>query len=277
MSKPVLYHVPPSFYSQIARLALAETHVSYDSIYVLPGPPSFESYAPWYMHLNPDGCVPTLVHEGNTLPDSGDILGYLGTRFPEQGLWRDAVDNGEIDVWVDALYAVSFRELSYGSPKVLKFGIWINEKRLSNLRTRRRNNPQLAKIYSAKIADIEGFSANAQNFDHMHCTRRNLERSLNGLDEALTSNDFLVGEVYSLADLVWTVGIARLMMIGMSPLEQRPGLQAWYERVKARPSFRQAGVMEHFQPSALLRVLWARFSSRISGNSPYHTAAHGAG
>lgn len=40
VSKPVLYHVPPSFYSQIARLAFVETHVNYDSVYALPGPPS---------------------------------------------------------------------------------------------------------------------------------------------------------------------------------------------------------------------------------------------
>lgn len=201
----------------------------------------------------------------------------MGTRYPEQGLWRDPDDDGKIDDWVDTLYAISFRELSYGSPLVSKFGIWTNEKRLKNLRIRRRENPQLATIYSAKMADIENFSANAQNSDHMHRTKRNLERRLNQPSEALTNNDYLVGNAYSLADLVWTVGVARLMMIGMNPLEQRPALQAWYERVKARPSFAQAGVMEHFQPSVLLRVFGAKFSSRVSGNSRYHTTPHGAG
>ena len=47
MSKPVLYHVPPSFYSQIVRLALAEKGIAYDSQYVIPGPASYETYAPW--------------------------------------------------------------------------------------------------------------------------------------------------------------------------------------------------------------------------------------
>ena len=44
MPEVILYHVPPSFYSQIARLALAEKGVARKSIHIAAGPPTFESY-----------------------------------------------------------------------------------------------------------------------------------------------------------------------------------------------------------------------------------------
>ncbi len=61
MSDLILYHIPPSLYSQMARLALAGKAVPYKSHYIAGGPPTFESYKPWYIRLNPGGTVPTLV------------------------------------------------------------------------------------------------------------------------------------------------------------------------------------------------------------------------
>ena len=56
-----LYHVPPSFYSQVARLVLTEKQIAYRAVAAVPGPPNFGTYRPWYMRLNPMGTVPTLV------------------------------------------------------------------------------------------------------------------------------------------------------------------------------------------------------------------------
>ena len=63
---------------------------------------------------------------------------------------------------------------------------------------------------------------------------------------------FLIGDAYSLADLVWTVTVARLKMIGLEPLVGRPALAAWYARVQARPSFEEADVWERVKPARLL-------------------------
>ncbi|MDH3581913.1 MAG: glutathione S-transferase family protein [Hyphomicrobiales bacterium] len=276
MSKPFLYYVPPSFFSQVARLALAEKGIDYDSRYVIPGPPSFESYAPRYMQLNPGGTVPTLVHEGKVIPDSLDVLRYLETRFELPALSQGRAERAEIDRLVASLYAISFRELSYGSPLLLKLGIRINRKRVRNLRERLSQHPHLAAIYEAKIRDIETFSGNAQDDAQMRRARRVVADTLDQFDAALRSRRFLAGEEYSLADLVWTVGVARLTMISMKPLAKRPALERWYAQMKSRPSFRDAGVMERFQPSAVLRVLWAKFRGSFFGavqNRPHPLAA----
>ena len=264
MSKPLLYHIPPSFYSQIVRLALAEKGIDYDSVYVIPGPPSFETYAPWYMRLNPGGTAPTLVDEGRVLSDSLEILTHLEARFPTEGISETIADPGEIGRWVDRLYAVPVRELTYGSPALVKLGTFINNKRLKSLKQMQAKNPDLSAIYDAKIADIEMFSANANNEEHMQRIRATLESVLNQLDYALTVRPFVAGDGYSMADLVWTVGVARFVMFGMDPFENRPSLAEWYGRMKARPSFDAAMVMERFRFSAPVKVLWSKFKKRFS-------------
>jgi len=265
MAKPVLFNVPPSLFSQVARLALAEKGIDYENHYVIPGPSAYESYEPWYMRLNPQGTVPTLVHEGRVLPDSREILRYLEVRFPEDGLWLDRPEAGQIERWVEDLYAVSFRELSYGSPRLLKLGVWINGKRIENLRLRQQEYPQLGDIYAAKIKDIESFSSNAVDAGHMQRMRQEVAQKLDQIEQAVTDRACLAGTQYSMADLIWTVGVARLTMLGMKPCENRPALEAWYGRMKSRPSFTDAGIMERFQLSAMLRVMWSKLTKRITG------------
>ena len=71
MGEVILYHIPPSFYSQVARLALAEKGVAYTSRFL-----AMDMYQPWYMRLNPGGTVPTMVHDGKFVPDSFAIARY---------------------------------------------------------------------------------------------------------------------------------------------------------------------------------------------------------
>ncbi len=273
MSKPLLYHIPPSFYSQIVRLSLAEKGIDYDSVYVIPGPPSFETYAPWYMRLNPGGTAPTLVDDGRVLSDSLEILTHLEARFPTAGVAESIADTGEIGRWVDRLYAVPVRELTYGSPALVKLGTFINGKRIKSLKQLQAKNPDLSEIYAAKIADIEMFSANANNDEHMQRIRATLDSVLNQLDYALTVRRFVAGEAYSMADLVWTVGVARFIMFGMDPFGNRPALAEWYGRMKARPSFDAALVMERFKFSAPVRVLWSKLKKRFSGTGQESVSA----
>ena len=123
MVPPTLYHVPPSFYSQIARLVLAEKGVAYDAKLAAAGPPLFETYAPWYMRLNPNGTVPTLVDGEVAVPDSRAILAYVDASFPGPALTpSEASSRARMDALVEQLYAISIRELTYGSERMAKVG-----------------------------------------------------------------------------------------------------------------------------------------------------------
>ena len=84
------------------------------------------------------------------------------------------------------------------------------------------------------------------------------------LDDALKTQKHIAGGEYSMADLVWTVGIARMLMLGITPFTGRPHLKRWYVQMKSRPSFAEAMVMERLKPSAILRVLWSKLKAKFS-------------
>lgn len=123
VSEVILYHAPPSFYSQIARIALAEKGVRWSSKWIVP----FENYEPWYMRLNPGGTVPTLVHDGHCVPDSFAISRYVDANFEGPPLIPDAESElAEMERWIGKLGDISVRELSYGNEKLAWIGVKVN-------------------------------------------------------------------------------------------------------------------------------------------------------
>src|SRR4051812_47385144 len=78
-----LYHNINSVCAQKARIALAEKGLAYkEHILTLQG----DQFDPAYLKLNPNALVPTLVHDGKPVTESGVILYYLDEAFPEPPL-----------------------------------------------------------------------------------------------------------------------------------------------------------------------------------------------
>ncbi len=162
MSKVTLYHVPPSFYSQIARIVLCELRVPFKAVVAPPGPPTYDTYQPWYLKLNPMGTVPTMVHGEQAIPDSDAIMRYAAEHLSSVKLEPEAPEDRELmETWISALRAISLRELSYGTEKTKKLGARANRGRIKVLRKRSHKHPEMAEIYSNKIDDIAGFAERA--------------------------------------------------------------------------------------------------------------------
>lgn len=260
VSDVVLYHAPPSFYSQIARLVLAEKGVAHRRQVVIAGPPLCESYEPWYMRLNPGGTVPTLLVGDDVVNDSRDILVEVDRRFEGPSLVPEAADDRELmEAWVDRGYDLDERTLSYGSGVVTKVGPRINGLRRKALERERAKHPDLDGVYAAKIADIDQFIADTADPQGVAALLQRYDDALDALDQHLNGRQTIVGEQVTLADIVWTVTVARRVMAGTAPFEGRPHLKAWYERMKARPSFKEGDVWEHFRPQVLLGIMARRF------------------
>jgi glutathione S-transferase len=78
-----LYHSINSVCAQKVRIALAEKgQQAQDHIMTLRG----DQYEPAYLKLNPNGVVPTLVHDGVPITESALILYYIDDAFPEPPL-----------------------------------------------------------------------------------------------------------------------------------------------------------------------------------------------
>src|SRR5262245_9522935 len=77
----LLYNAPQSTCSQRVRFVLNAKRLAFDEVKLdlLAG----DQLKPDYLAINPNGVVPTLVHDGAIVIDSSVIIEYLDEIFPE--------------------------------------------------------------------------------------------------------------------------------------------------------------------------------------------------
>ena len=76
-----LYHSGLTTCSKQVRHCLREKGLAYTSRYVELW--RYENLSPAYLNLNPNGVVPTLVHDGDAIINSFCINEYIEDAFPE--------------------------------------------------------------------------------------------------------------------------------------------------------------------------------------------------
>jgi glutathione S-transferase len=80
----ILYNAPRSSASRRVRLCLEEKGLRYDNRVV--DMERLEHHSPEYLRINPNGVVPTMVHDGRPLHESGTICEYLDEISPDRPL-----------------------------------------------------------------------------------------------------------------------------------------------------------------------------------------------
>lgn len=86
-AKPRLYYTPSSYYSMIARLALAEGGVAHERVFV-DIHVRMSQQQPDYVRLNPNMTVPTLVLADRVLDQSRDIAAEIPKRPALARYWH---------------------------------------------------------------------------------------------------------------------------------------------------------------------------------------------
>src|ERR1700724_242452 len=95
----VLHHGWRSSASRRVRLCLEEKGLAYESHVVDMA--NMEHHSPEYLKINPLGVIPTLVHEGRPLHESGTICEYLDETFPDPPLRPETpYERGEMRNWI---------------------------------------------------------------------------------------------------------------------------------------------------------------------------------
>src|SRR6201995_2425940 len=80
----VLHHGWRSSASRRVRLCLEEKGLAYESHVIDMA--NLEHHSPEYLKINPLGVIPTLIHDGRPLHESGTICEYLVESFPDPPL-----------------------------------------------------------------------------------------------------------------------------------------------------------------------------------------------
>jgi len=225
-----LYHNPVSTCSQKVRLVLAEKELSYES-YVIEWT-KMDHLSDWYLKINPNGVVPAIMHDGNPVIDSSVIAEYLDETFPENPLGpRDPLGRAQMRAWMryfeevptTAIRVPSFNKLF--KKTITAFSDEAHENMLERMPLRKQMYKEFGK---------DGFDE-AKYDGSMERLTKTMQRVAKVLD---TGQDWLVGNQYSIADIVLLPTVVRMVDLHLTHLwDDYPAIQAWLDRAMARPSF----------------------------------------
>ena len=230
-----LYTAQNSICTQKVFLTLIEKGLDWDSEYIDLF--NNEQYSPEYLRLNPKGVVPTLMHEGRPVIESTLICEYLDHTFPEPRLVpAGAYERSRMKVWskhIDEGVFEATREISFSAMFREKMRSMTQEQR--NGRFNNIGDPGRRARFVSTYEEGEDSVYVAQGIFAFEKMFREMEIDLS------PGQDWLVGE-FGLADVNLIPFVARLEYLGLLDvwIADRPRVQAWWARAKARPSFAKA-------------------------------------
>jgi len=256
-----LFHAAPSYYSMVARLALAESGIPFTSRLIDIHLAKQQLSDP-YRALNPHMTVPTLRGPDLLLTDSSEILAFAASHAGAAWCDADAALAPAIGAAVQAHYAISIETLTFSKLLTRRPLLKPLVKRVLSGLSR-----QLEQRAAHTAVDPEALRAKAQQdrerlltftatppAETLAALRAQVRDYLNGLP-AVHDGPWLFGSRISSADVVLAVLLARLAMAGELPLLERPDLQRWWQRYQGRPAVQSADLWTRFQRRRFVAAL----------------------
>jgi glutathione S-transferase len=243
-----LYHNTNSVCAQKVRIALSEKGRSAkEHILTLRG----DQNTPEYLKLNPNGVVPTLVHNGEPIIESSLILYYIDDVFPDPPLmpteprlrhrvrmFNKFIDEYQHNACTILTFATAFRPSFLKMPR----DAWMAEINKAPLKRRAEYKRSVIEhgLDSEFVVD-----ALAQH-----------QKLLAWMGETLTEGAYLAGHAFSNADCAVIPYILRLELLKLEAmLEPYPAIVDWWTRVRERPSVK-AGIFDR-----MTEADWAPFKT----------------
>ena len=254
-----LYHADHSTCSQKVRICLAEKGLEFQARLVNLA--TKEHLEPEYLKLNPNGVVPTLVHDNTVVLDSSVICEYIDEVFPTPSLApAEPGKRARMRAWMRYLEEVPTAAVRYPSFNMAFLPRFQGLDDESFLAEQADVRP-LRKGFFRRMTR-EGFDE-AQVEESFEQIARTAER----MDAALADGPWLLGEFYSLADIVVAPLIDRMADLGFAHLweENCPRVADWYDRMQNRPTFKAAFYPRSRLTEFLEIVPWSR-SERMAAS-----------
>jgi glutathione S-transferase len=255
-----LYTAENSICTQKVFIVLHEKRLMWESIYI----DLFDNqqYQADYLRLNPKGVVPTLVHEGRPIVESTLICEYLDAIHPDPSLtpddpygrarmriWSKHIDEGVFEATREISFSAMFREKMKSMTSGQRNG------RFTNIGDPERR-ARLMSTYELGVESpfvAHGIFAFDKLFEQME-------------EELSPGQDWLCGNQFTLGDVSVMPFAARLDYLGLLDIwiSDRPMVQAWWTRAKARRSFNES-IGDVIKPAqiAAMKDSGARIKNRI--------------
>jgi glutathione S-transferase len=229
-----LYHANHSTCSQKVRICLAEKGLDYDSRLIDLA--AKEQLDPDYLAINPNGVVPTLVHDGKAVIDSSVICEYLDDVFPDPPLSpSDPYGKAQMRAWMRY-----FEEVPTAAVRFPSFNMAFLP-RYDGLDDDGFQKEQ-ADVRPLRKGFFRRMTRHGFPDEDIRASFEQIAKTAARMDTALADGPWLLGETYSLADIVVAPLIDRMADLGFADLweESYPRMTDWYARMQARSAFKTA-------------------------------------
>lgn len=234
----ILHHGWRSSASRRVRLCLAEKGLDYEShvIDMVRG----DQHSREYLAMNPNGVVPTLLHDGKVLYESGFVAEYLDETFPEPPL-RPADPYDRLVMrnfvrWIDEKCL----------PKIIVFNWSMSMQPTAAGWSEADLAARLARVPSAERREAWSRVARKPYTDEEKADAMAglvlLLDKMEAMLDAPSAGGWVVGGMYSIAEIAAIPFVMRISELNPPAVEARPRVADWWARVQARPSFARARI-----------------------------------
>ncbi|XPF95034.1 glutathione S-transferase family protein [Colwellia sp. RE-S-Sl-9] len=230
-----LYHAGISNCSMRVRIVLEEKKLAWVSHHL--DLVKREHITEEYFGINPNGVVPTLVHDGKVIIESDDIIEYLDAQFPEVPLCpKNLSDLNTMKWWLSSAIEIHVKAIkTYIYYKKIRGKMQMSkeqEQKYKSLQT----NTELLRFHDVSSSD-NGFSD-----EEINQAESIIKDFFYKANEILKDQTWLAGESFSLADVAWVPLHFTLKGAGFS-FNEFPEVEAWAEKIAVRESFKK-GVLD---------------------------------
>ena len=227
-----LYHSGVSNCSMRVRLALAEKGLEWQSHHL--DLLKKEHISEEYFSINPNGLVPTLVHDGQVIIESDDIIEYLDVTYPEPPLRPQPGPDLEVmNGWLHRATSIHL--------KAVKTHIY--EKRMRGYMSHSAEEKQRFEKLQKNESLLEFHQKSTSNSftqQELDAAKATLDECFADLEKALEGREWLAGENFSLADIAWIPLYFTLHVLAGYSFDGLSNMAAWAQRIEARPSYTPA-------------------------------------
>ncbi|KAG8378219.1 hypothetical protein BUALT_Bualt08G0115000 [Buddleja alternifolia] len=232
-----LYHHPYSLDSQKVRLALEEKNIDYTSFHV--NPITGKNFDSSFFRKNPSAKLPVFQNGSHILYDTIEIIQYI-ERIA-------AVSSGGSEFTLSSERVVEWIYKIQGwNPKLFTLSHVPPKHRLSVSKFLRRviiarmaECPELASLYHRKLKEAYDTEDKLTDTEVMRRSQEHLDRILDEADSKLSGTTYLIGEEFTLADVVFVPLLSRLVLLKLEEkyINSRPNLAKYWNMVQKRPSY----------------------------------------
>jgi glutathione S-transferase len=226
-----LYHSGLTTCSKQVRHCLREKGLPYVSRYVELW--RYENLSPEYLKLNPNGVVPTLVHDGTPIINSFCINEYIDDASPEPPLRpSDLKDRARMRYWSWTADEVHLSLARLTHERLLKAAL--KDLDAGEIAAMLKSTPVPEKRERWNVLAQGGYSG-----DQMQAALDNVLFIFGRVQEEISARGpWLAGKTFSLAEISMVAIVHRIFELYPDRINRAdfPVLNDWWDRIMARPA-----------------------------------------